>query len=296
MPAEQAWQVPPRRDLLNRAKSQAVNGELALRQVATNQLLHRINTVDSTAFTVKGGTALHARNITDRFTKDIDMRGGSADLGLAMQKMREALLVDLHDGLEFQLDREPTTLTGQDTGGYQGLRMSIDCIQSGRVFATVKLDLVTGPPPFGEPEASSAPLQVKIPELTPATVTLYPIEDHIADKVAATLASYRHNTDSTRVRDLHDLCALAGAAAPNGGVLTEVLEFERLRRRLGEITAFAAPEAWRLRWPSLVAKDPHSAVPVDFDDAVAVVKRMIDPILTGDVRAETWDPQAQRWR
>ena len=83
---------------------------------------------------VKGGVALVAREVTARKTDDLDILGASSRLATNFGHFMDATATDIGDGLEFTLEREPATLTGQDTDGYTGLRIKLACTQGGALL------------------------------------------------------------------------------------------------------------------------------------------------------------------
>ena len=96
-----------KRSVLDRAKSAGVNGETALRDLAFNQLLARIDARAPGEFMLKGAQALRVRQVSTRTTTDLDMRSSAATVGQAVAALREALQHDLGDGVLFQITREP---------------------------------------------------------------------------------------------------------------------------------------------------------------------------------------------
>lgn len=244
---------------------------------------------------VKGGVALIARNVTDRATDDLDIRGSGRGIQDLVGGLLDAARQDLGDGLEFTLDAEPTDLVGQDAGGRVGFRLKFTATQGGAFFERVRVDLVAGREPAGVVQAGIAPQTVASPDVAPAVVDLYPIEDHIADKVWASLTTYGRGVQSSRIRDLHDLCTIALRTHPDATPLCSALEEERMRRQIVLAPSFLPPDAWRSRWAAAMRKYPDPEVPADFDEAVSLVQDLVDPILSVTVTEGTWNPQARRW-
>lgn len=109
------------------------------------------------------------------------------------------------------------------------LRVHFDSSAGRSLRTSVNIDLVVGCNVTGtideEPvEALEAVFQEKMP-----SVKLYPIVDHLADKVAATMQIYPHHansTESTRVKDLVDIAHIAFTEIIDGHELTVALESE----------------------------------------------------------------------
>ena len=113
-----------KRSVLDRAKSAGVNGDTALRDLAFNQLLARIDSCAPGGFMLKGAQALRVRQVSTRTTKDLDMRSSAATVGQAVAALRFALLHDLGDGVIFQITREP----GRTQRYLPGLRLTTETL------------------------------------------------------------------------------------------------------------------------------------------------------------------------
>jgi len=127
-------------------------------------------------------------------------------------------------------------------------------------------------------------------------VLLYPSVDHIADKICATHALYgRGQVESSRVKDLYDLCALRGADDVLADQLYEAIAAESLARGLTLPNRADVPTSMRLRFEELSRKEPHRLVPRAFEDAVSAVAAFLDPVLNGTTSAGAWDPTSLGW-
>jgi nucleotidyltransferase AbiEii toxin of type IV toxin-antitoxin system len=104
-------------------------------------------------------------------------------------------------------------------------------------------------------------------------------------------------TPSTRYRDLVDLALIASRQQVDAaGVRTAILS-ETTRRGLRLPARFDVPDAatWRPGYQALAAKTPALGPLRDFDAAVDLVRRLVDPVLAGPITAR-WDPARAVWR
>lgn len=100
---------------------------------------------------------------------------------------------------------------------------------------------------------------------------------------------------STRHRDLVDLATIAITQRLTAHELHIAIHHELLGQRLPLPDQFAVPdpEAWRIGYVRQAQGLPHLRG-VGFDEAFALVKAMIDPILAGR-RDGVWRPEARCW-
>lgn len=105
------------------------------------------------------------------------------------------------------------------------------------------------------------------------TMRLYPVVDHIADKLCATQAVYGASGErrSSRVRDLVDLVVLARSQDVDGAALIAALRGEWTHRGLAGTPVFDPPAEWERRYPPEARRAPVVAPFTRFEDAVALV-------------------------
>lgn len=278
-----------------RARSAGLRPERAIREVAINQLHHRLAAGEH-EWIVKGGEALVARGVSSRSTRDLDVRISGRDLDAAVASLRRTLGVDVGDGLVYQVSPQRRELGHVNTGGYAGCSVTVAVTLGVRRFDQFTIDLVVGRELTGSPTRAVSPLSLEMPELDPAVVLLYPAVDHIADKICATHARYGGaRIASSRVKDLYDLCTLRGAPDVQATLLYEAIAAESLARGLPIPVASDVPLTMRERFEQLSRKQRHPLVPAEFDTAVAAVAEFLNPVLDGTVLRGTWDPVGLRW-
>lgn len=278
-----------------RARNVGIKPERVIREVAINQMHHRL-AGGKVEWIVKGGEALVARRISTRATRDLDVRVQGHDLDAAVELLNQALQRDEGDGLLYQLSPPRRDLSDLNTGGYAGCTVTVTVLLGVQSFDRFDIDLVAGRELTGEPASAASPLSLELPELAPARVLLYPSADHIADKICATHARYgREQVASSRVKDLYDLCALRGADDVLAGQLYEAIATESLARGLALPHRADVPSSMRARFEEISRKERHPLVPSAFDDAVDAVSTFLDPVLNGAVHDGAWDPTRLCW-
>lgn len=166
-------------------------------------------------------------------------------------------------------------------------------------FAAFHVDLVAGIAMTGEPDEVRPLVPLELPGIPAPDYRVYPIADHVADKLCAMLETHPRAAGpaqpSTRYRDLADLAVIAHTHSLDAELVVRAVESEARRRGLTLPDGLPTPEApgWRPGY-ARVARDAPRLVEQDLDDALVTVRRLIDPILRGSA-AGTWDPDRLTW-
>ncbi|MGA3031440.1 MAG: nucleotidyl transferase AbiEii/AbiGii toxin family protein [Candidatus Limnocylindrales bacterium] len=283
-----------RRALTDRLKAQAETSRWTLpqlqRQMSYDRLLERLYLVDE-GWIVKGATALLARDIGVRATIDIDLYRKSAR-EVAEADLREAATKDIGDWFRFEIG--PPRPLG-DSGA--GVRYPFTAHVGTTVWASFHVDLVgTGIRMTGEPEDVPPLARVVMPDVEQHGYRVYPLVDHIADKVCAMLEHHGSmGVPSTRYKDLVDLVAIVLVASVHAKPQTTALTSEADRRSLRLPHSFVVPD--RGLWePGYAAEAGRSLLSIagTLDEALAVVGPFLDPLLGGSA-AGKWDSRRLRW-
>lgn len=283
-----------RRALTDKLKALARSGKWTLpqlqRQIAYDRLLERLYTVDE-GWVVKGATALLARDLGVRASIDVDVFRAGA-LEVAERELREAAALDLGDWFRFEAG------AAQVAGdGAAGLRLPIGALIGPTEWARFHVDLVGNEVTMtGVPEQMPALARVTMPDLAQRGYRVYPLVDHVADKIAATFDRYgKARSPSTRYKDLVDLVAIASAASVEAEAQIAALRSEAKRRGIELPAAFETPdrEAWKRGYEAEAARSLLE-VAATLEEALELVKPFIDPLLDGTARGK-WDQQAGRW-
>lgn len=272
-------------------------GELAdlRRQVAYDRLLSRLFLAEPERWILKGATALLARlGGRARHSLDVDLASDSKDLEEAEAAFTKAAAVDLGDFFRF--------------AGSPGIQL----IQSGRVrripvvaylgvteFASFHVDIVIGHPLTGKPDQVPALVPIEVPGWSQVGYRVYPVVDHVADKVCALIERHPRGDGrfdpSTRYRDLADLVVFARTAEIDARELQAALEAESARRALTLPASLPKPDGpgWIAGY-ARIAREVPGILERDLDTAIVTARNFLDPLLQGR-RSGRWDQQNQRW-
>lgn len=259
------------------------------RGVATRQFVHdrflcRVFTDDG--WVLKGGTALLARVRDARHSLDVDLWTESGDLDAAVESLRRAAALDLGDHLRFELDEPTLTKSGR--------QILVSAFAGARRLESFKIDLVAGSIITAPVEEVRPGNRIELPRLGDAApYRLYPLVDHIADKVCA-IHEMHGDKRSTRSRDLVDVLVIAATQRVDSRALIVAIDTERRHRGLGEIARLDPPP----EWASTIGRPLRDVVDLvsasTFDSAVEAARDFLDPILDGSARG-FWDPEARQW-
>lgn len=293
MPASDRYATPAafRRALTDRLKQAAKDGSWTLqqlqRQVAYDRLLDRLYLIDD-GWIVKGATALLARDIGVRGSLDVDVyREASPEV--AEEDLRRAAATDAGDWFRFELG-------GSSPIGNTSVRVPVNAVIGATTWVAFHVDLVgsdlrmTGQPDDVPPLARGV-----IPAVEQRGYRAYPLIDHVADKVAATYELHGDARPSTRFRDLVDLVAIIEVASVAAEAQAGALRSEFDRRGLSFPDHFDVPDR-RLWEPGYAAEARRSLLDnaATLDEALAVVRPFIDPLLDGSA-VGSWNPRTRTW-
>jgi nucleotidyltransferase AbiEii toxin of type IV toxin-antitoxin system len=289
-----ATPVAFRRALTDRLKALAKSSRWELpqlqRQFAYDRLLERLYLMDD-GWIVKGAVALLARDLGVRASIDIDVyRAKSADAAEA--DLRAAAARDAGDWFRFEIGPRGTVADGA-----VGIRLPVTAYVGTTAWAKFHVDLVGSDLTMvGEPDAVSALAEIDMPDISQRGYRAYPLVDHVADKVAATVQRYgAAQRPSTRFRDLVDLVAISQGASIDAQGQIRALTSEAERRGIVLPETFDVPD--RALWESgyaAEAKRSLLATAHTLDEALAVVRPFVDPVLVGTARG-TWDRRRGAW-
>ncbi len=135
-----------------------------------------------------------------------------------------------------------------------------------------------------------------MPDISQRGYRAYPLVDHVADKVAATVQRYgTAQRPSTRFRDLVDLVAIAQGASIDAQEQIRALTSEGERRGIVLPETFDVPDRalWESGYPAEANRSLLAAAHT-LDEALAVVRPFVDPVLVGMARG-TWDHERGAW-
>ena len=267
-----------------------------LRQFAYDRLLYRVFSGDDSArWVLKGATALLARFGGDaRHTIDVDLYSQTGNLEEAERALRLATSRDVGDYFRFELS--PGRRIAE---AGVALRINVTAYLGATEFARFNVDIVAGLGMTGAPDQAEPLVAIEIPGVPQTRYRIYPLADHIADKVLAIVERHPHqdaeSTSSTRYRDLADLVVIARRETMDAEAIALALRLQSDRRGLELPTTLRPPRD--AGWPAgyaRIARDVPDLADKDIRSAIATVSRFIDPVLQGRARGR-WDPQRMSW-
>jgi hypothetical protein len=285
-----------RAGLTDRLKNLAVTSSFTVAelhwQFAYDRLLARVfSAPDAGRWVLKGGVALLARLDVARHSKIVDLFWQSTmDLDEAEQVLRAAAGRDVGDFFVFEVGSAAPLV------GDKGRRIAVVAGLGGRPFAVFSVDLVAGQSMTAAPEAVPPLVAVDVPGLFRVDYRVYPLVDHIADKVTACLETHARSggavSVSSRYKDLVDLVLIARTQRPAARDLRRALLSETGRRGIGLPAEFVTPgPLWPAGYEAKAAEVPRLG---RFPAALALVKAMLDPVLAGTADGR-WDPSTAAW-
>lgn len=260
------------------------------RQLAYDRLLERLYLMDD-GWIVKGAVALLARDLGVRGSLDVDVyRNKHADAAEA--DLREAVRRDAGDWFRFDIGpRQPAA------DGAPGIRFPVTAFIGAAQWERFRIDVVGSDLRMtGEPDDVPAIARVDLPELEQRGYRAYPLVDHVADKIAATIERHgRSAQGSTRFRDLVDLVAIVRGASVSAEAQARALASEAERRGIALPERFDVPD--RALWEPGYAREASKSllmVAQTLDKALAAVRPFVDSLLDGSARGH-WDCERREW-
>lgn len=262
------------------------------------RFLARVFTADPGGWFLKGGQALLVRNPKGRYTRDIDLyRDNPGNRDEAVAELRLATQLDLGDFMSFEF-------AGRDDHADENrvARLTFTVVFGSRQHNDVGVDVAINPPPLGTPEKRplEPALAVGWPHSWPE-VTLFPLTDHVADKITA-MYELRQGRPSTRWRDLADLVLIASGAHQLDGQLLQITLARQVTYRREQGTVIELPPHFRLPTADWAIKYTELAKTIGeldkyrtYDQALPLITAFLDPVLTGE-NIGAWDANQQRWQ
>ena len=281
--------------LTDRLRQEAVTSRHSLaelqRQFAYQRLLARVFADPASLWVLKGGTGLLVRFPDARHSIDIDLFRAGDSLESAVAELRTLSGRDLGDFFRFEVGAWSRPVLA-----VEGARVSVAAYVGARRFADFKVDIVSGLHVTGEPELVRPVPLVDLPGLTPPLCRVYPLADHIADKVCGIVE--RHGPEqrpSTRYRDLVDLVLIAQRAEPQADAVTAALRNEFARRGLRSPGTMDVPDrSWAGGYAGEARRAGLAGELARLDGALRLVRALVDPVLTGTARG-VWSPASDSW-
>ncbi len=260
------------------------------RQFAYDRLLERLYLVDQ-GWIVKGATALLARELGVRATTDIDLLRLVEPAQAEIEVRRAAALV-LNDWFTFDVGSATSV-----SDGVGGLRLPITAQIGATTWSRFHVDIVgSGVTMTGDVEIVPALARVMIPDVGQPPYRVYPLVDHVADKLAAMYELHGPSKrPSTRFKDLVDLVAIVTQAPIAAADQRRAVESEFARRTLEVPDRLVVPD--RELWDRGYQREAERSlldVAGDLDDALDIVGRYTNPVFSSTAQG-VWRPDQLMW-
>lgn len=216
----------------------------------------------------------------------------------AVGEISAAAVLDLDDHLRFVTGAVTRRSERLGQPGNELATIAVQTYAGVRAVQRFSVDVVTNSMITAAPEPHRPAPSVSVPGLVTPPYLLYPVTDHIADKLCATAELHGPNqVPSSRHRDLVDLVVIARTQTVDADALRLAITTEVNHRRLPPITHWAAPPGWAdARAYPRAARDvnecrDHS----DYATATALVSDFLDPVLTHGLTDATWHSDRLNW-
>lgn len=236
-------------EALNQAiKSAAIKSPLetdkAIHAFFFDRFLCRVFNDKESAFVLKGGQNILARNTVSRATRDIDLLYQPSDLESAVEMLIEAVSIDLNDYITFR--HQKTSPIVKEQSYREGVTLTFTPFLGVKEKSTISVDLVVDEASCVKPDTLHPKNRLPIEGIITSPYLLYPAVNIIADKICATMQLYLNGQPSSRVKDLVDLVKLLNTESFLATELREQIELEYTHlRKLGDFCDFFVPRQWK---------------------------------------------------
>lgn len=243
---------------------------------------------------LKGGLALEIRLARSRTTKDVDLRFVGSPEKL-LPELQAAGQMDLNDFMvfEIQIDARHPEIQGEGVK-YGGQRFRAECRLAGKVYGRpFAIDVAFGDPILGDGDEVMTSDALVFAGLPRATLRVYPVESHLAEKVHA--YTLPRSTPNSRVKDLPDLALLASVGELNSEQVAAALKVTFGFRNTHEIPKAlqSPPIDWEAPYAEMAAEN-ELAWP-NLKSVSEAAKSFLDPVLA-DSKVGIWYPKAWAWK
>ncbi|MFE3864753.1 nucleotidyl transferase AbiEii/AbiGii toxin family protein [Streptomyces goshikiensis] len=263
------------------------------------RLTARVFTADPDQWLLKGGQALLVRYPGGaRLSKDIDLQRLTGTTQEALDALLSAAAVDLGDHMRFV--PQAMQLQGNDGDGINQTFVVYIGLQK---VDTIRVDLVTNKNVTARPEDFRLMPRPDVPWPNDwPRVRLYPVVDHLADKICAMYEWHNGTIASSRFRDLADILLMSQNEVIAAADAQHALRTEAAYRMAGAATAqlrlpsqFEMPDrTWRAGYGKAAKEVAGLTGCSTWDDAAAAAHTFITPLLGGDISG-TWYPDKTEW-
>ncbi|WP_257162285.1 nucleotidyl transferase AbiEii/AbiGii toxin family protein [Corynebacterium cystitidis] len=251
---------------------------------------------------LKGGTNLYCRIPGARHTRDLDLY--RQDDPTSYRQATDDLVETMH---ETGIGPYRFTVTAPKDETVSGVIESMNLTVE--VFHGVSLILVFGIDVSGDLQVPTVTDTLTVERSDRIdlefvgreyTIRSYPIENQIADKIAAMYELHGHSKQpSTRYRDLYDIALIALELGVDAADLANALRTQEQVRSLTLPQELRLPSStWVDGYASLVKNVPNPREEItEVNEALRIAGALVNPVLAAseDTVTGTWSPSTGRW-
>lgn len=267
--------------LLNKAKVSSRPFNELLQHFAIERFIYRLSkSPNADRFILKGALMLWVwRAPVSRPTMDIDLLGRiDNSIEVIVSAMKDACRMDVGtDGMSYHAETVTAARITEDAE-YQGVRVHIQG-SLGNARVSLQIDIGFGDVIVPGPSRVAFPvlLDFSRPELNG-----YSKESTIAEKFQAMV---KLGILNSRMKDFYDIWILCRTFDFSGELLAEAVE-KTFENRNTPVTGdpkvfdplFAQDRSNKVQWQGFIRKAKLANAPEAFEDAVAVVKMLLEPV------------------
>lgn len=263
------------------------------RQFLTHRLLARVFLRPDSGWVLMGGVGMLVRVPGARATRDVDLMHTYGTVEQAIGELDGLLLTPHLDPFTFQRSAARTM-----TGRTDGAQLSVTALAGASRVGTFPIDLTTNRTPLARTQLLRPRPVIDIDDVSPLPeFLLYPLEDQVADKICAMFGRYGTvGSPSTRFHDLVDLVLITRGLSVDATGTRAAIESEQHRRGVTVPGDVPSPgPTWGAGYRAVAAR---STLPPDLhhlENALAAIRPLVRPLLTGGGLSGRWDPARQRW-
>ncbi|SCX03260.1 nucleotidyl transferase AbiEii/AbiGii toxin family protein [Candidatus Aquiluna sp. UB-MaderosW2red] len=258
-----------------------------------DRFLCRIFFEPESPYLLKGGFGMLARTANARFTKDLDLSLKISDFEKVISEITELARRDLRDYFRFEYRSHSSLAATDSQPDREARRIFFDVSFGGRPEQAIKIDLSVDQVLPREIKRTPPAGRVLLPGLEVCDYLLYPLENQIADKVCASLATYR-GVSSSRIKDFVDLVIILENFQITRGRMWSEIKAEAQIRSIELGIQYVPPGHWQATYAKASNSSKMSSEHRDWDSALDAVSRFVD--FANDTKMTAiWDPAQSRW-
>jgi len=213
-----------------------------------------------------------------RPTLDVDLLGiGNNDVGMQVKTFQEVCLIEVDDGLVFDIDHIQGMEITEDAK-YQGVRIN-GFSELARARIPFQIDIGFGDIVTPDPETVTMPsfLDLPVPEMR-----AYPVYSVIAEKFQTMIYL---GVANSRMKDFYDVWFLASNMRLDGALLAKAVKFTFDRRETSITSdslpifedAFAKDRSKNLQWTAFLKKN-NLAKALTFEEVLLKLQILLEPV------------------